>query len=141
MSATDALTIGAVAAKAGVHPSAIRYYERAGLLEHGPRTNGRRIYDETIFESLALIDLAQDAGFTVAEIKVLMSGFEQGTPASQRWRTLAARKRDELALRIARAEQMRGVLERLGRCECRTLSECVRTRKAAMIATNPVSGT
>lgn len=140
MSASGALTIGAVAARAGIRPSAIRYYERAGLLEHGARTNGRRVYDESIFESLALIDLAQDAGFTVAEIKVLMSGFDRATPASQRWRMLAAQKRDELALRIARAEQMRAVLERLGQCECRTLSECVRTRKAAMMAGNPVRG-
>jgi len=134
MSKRTGLTIGEVAERADRAPSAIRYYERAGLLRPPRRESGRRIYDEDVFETLALIDLAQDAGFTVAETRALMHGFDRATPASQRWRTLAEQKLDEIVRHIERAEQMRALLQRLTRCQCHTLGECVRSRKAAMLA-------
>lgn len=124
--------IGEVAVRAGVAASAVRYYERAGLLRAPKRVSGRRVYDETVFETLALIELAQGAGFTVAETKVLLHGFDATTPASQRWRSLARMKLEEMAQRIERAQQMRAVLERLLRCQCESLGQCVRSRKAAM---------
>jgi MerR family transcriptional regulator, redox-sensitive transcriptional activator SoxR len=124
--------IGEVAARAGVAASAVRYYERAGLLRAPKRVSGRRTYDETVFETLALIELAQSAGFTVAETKVLLHGFEGTTPASRRWRSLARTKLGEITQRIERAERMRDVLERLLRCQCDSLGQCVRSRKAAM---------
>jgi Predicted transcriptional regulators len=126
------LTIGDVATRAGLSPSTMRYYEKVGLLTPPPRAAGRRVYDEHVFESLALINLAHDAGFTVAETKILLHGFDRATPPSQRWRAMAQRKLDEIAVRIARAEGMRQVLQRLMHCECRTLGECVRSRRTAM---------
>lgn len=127
------LSIGEVARIAHVNASAIRYYEDEGLLRPIRRVGGRRIYDRTVFESLALIDLAQDAGFTMSEIKALLNGFDRATPASARWQALARRKLDEIAERIARAEQMRDLLERLLHCQCETLGQCVRRRTAAML--------
>jgi MerR family transcriptional regulator, redox-sensitive transcriptional activator SoxR len=137
MSNSGHLTIGEVAGTAGLRPSAVRYYEEAGLLRPTARVRGRRVYDDDVFESLALIALAQDAGFTIAEIKVLLGGFDKATPASQRWRSLARRKLDETKIRIERAERMRDLLERLMRCQCSTLGECVRWRRAAMSAARP----
>jgi MerR family transcriptional regulator, redox-sensitive transcriptional activator SoxR len=133
--------IGEVAARAGVAASAVRYYERAGLLRAPKRVSGRRTYDETVFETLALIELAQSAGFTVAETKVLLHGFEGTTPASQRWRSLARTKLGEITQRIERAERMRDVLERLLRCQCDSLGQCVRSRKAAMALAATAPGT
>jgi len=132
MANTGGLTIGDVAARARLSTSAIRYYERVGLLTPPRRAAGRRVYDANVFESLALINLAQDAGFTVSETRILMHGFERATPPSQRWRSMAQQKLDEIAVRIARAERMREVLERLMGCKCRTFEECVRSRRAAM---------
>jgi MerR family redox-sensitive transcriptional activator SoxR len=126
------LTIGDVAARAGLSPSTMRYYEKVGLLAPPRRAAGRRVYDENVFDSLALINLAHDAGFTVSETKFLMHGFDRATPPSQRWRSMAQRKLDEIAVRIARAEGMREVLQRLMRCECRTLGECLRSRRTAI---------
>jgi len=126
------LTIGEVAAHARVNASAIRYYERAGLLPAARRKSKRRVYDDDVFELLALIQLAQHAGFTVAETRTLLHGFERGTPPSQRWRVMAVRKMKEIEARIERAERMRDVLERLLRCRCETLGQCVRSRKEAM---------
>jgi Predicted transcriptional regulators len=118
--------------RAGVAASAVRYYERAGLLRAPKRVSGRRAYDESVFETLALIELAQGAGFTVAEIRILLHGFEGMTPASHRWRSLAKTKIEEITKRIERAERMRVVLERLVRCQCESLGQCVRSRKVAM---------
>jgi MerR family redox-sensitive transcriptional activator SoxR len=124
--------IGEVAARASIAASAVRYYERAGLLRAPKRVSGRRTYDATVFETLALIELAQNAGFTVAEIRVLLHGFEGSTPASQRWRSLARSKLEEITQRIERAHRMHEVLERLLRCQCDSLGQCVRSRKAVM---------
>jgi MerR family redox-sensitive transcriptional activator SoxR len=125
-------SIGEVSARAGIAASAIRYYERAGLLRAPKRVSGWRAYDETVFETLALIELAQSAGFTVAETKVLLHGFEHSTPASQRWRSLARAKLEEISERIERTQRMRDALECLLRCQCESLGQCVRSRKAAM---------
>ena len=126
------LTIGDVARRSGLRTSALRYYESAGLLQPVRRANGRRVYDSAVFESLALIRLAQDAGFTVTEVRRLLSGFDRATPASARWRSLAERKLVEVNARIEDAERMRDLLERLLRCRCDTLGECVRGRVASM---------
>jgi MerR family redox-sensitive transcriptional activator SoxR len=122
------LSIGAVARRARVNASTLRYYESVGLLTPPPRLHGRRVYDESVFETLAIIRLAQRVGFSVAEIRTLMRGFDRVTPASIRWKALARRKLDEVTAQIARAQQMQLLLEALLTCECDTLEQCVRPR-------------
>ena len=70
------LSIGNVSARAGVRASAIRYYERLGLLPEPERAGGRRRYDESILEWLSLIALARESGFTIGEIKQLVRALE-----------------------------------------------------------------
>jgi MerR family transcriptional regulator, redox-sensitive transcriptional activator SoxR len=123
----DALTIGEVAHRAGIRPSAIRYYESSGVLPAPRRVSGRRRYEPGVLQRLALIRLAQDAGFTVAEIKSLFSDFAPETPASARWQALATRKLVEVEALIARAQGMKRLLEEgLLRCRCPSLDECAR---------------
>ncbi len=86
---TTGLTIGEVARRARIQPSALRYYERVGLLDPPPRVGGRRQYDPRVLHRLAAIGVAQQAGFTIAEIKTLLNGFAAETPAAARWRALA----------------------------------------------------
>ncbi len=137
MDHASGLPIGEVARIARINTSAIRYYEDAGLLHPPRRVSGRRMYDRSVFESLALIQLAHDAGFTMREIKTLLNGFDRATPASARWQALAKRKLEEIEERIARAEEMRELLARLLRCQCETLGQCVRRRTAAMLDNAP----
>lgn len=118
------LTIGEAAGRAGVRPSALRYYERIGLLPAPRRVNGRRRYEADIVRVLAVIRLAKQAGFTVAETRTLLHGFSARTPPSTRWRTLARRKLVEMDALIARAARMKQVLDTVLRCECPTLSDC-----------------
>lgn len=120
------LTIGAVAKRAGLATSAIRYYEAEGLLPKALRSGNRRVYSESIFERLALIELAQSAGFTIREIKQLLAGFRSSTPPSQRWQRLTKAKVSELEARIEDAERMLGVLRTVRRCACPTLDDCGR---------------
>ncbi len=119
------LTIGEVAQGAGVQPSALRYYESVGLLPAPKRVNGRRRYDESVLRQLTIIQMAQHAGFTIAEIQTLLHGFEQDTPPSARWRQLAAEKLVELHGRLRQTQQMIQVLENGLQCGCLQFEDCV----------------
>lgn len=120
----DGLTIGEIARQAGLATSAIRYYERLGLLPKSKRINGHRRFDSSVLGWLSLIGVAQQAGFTLAEIDVLLHGFDADTPPSERWRTLAAQKLPEVDALITRAEGMKQMLEKGLRCECVRLEDC-----------------
>lgn len=121
---TPGLSISAVAREAGLQPSAIRYYERVGLLSPPARVHGRRQYDSRVLQRLAVIGIAQQAGFTIAEIKTLLHGFNADTPAAARWRALAERKLPEIDILIARAHEMKRIIEESLQCGCLTLEEC-----------------
>lgn len=124
----EGMSIGEVARNAGVRPSALRYYERIGLLPRPGRENGRRHYEgealrETL-DRLAVVRVAQQAGFTISEIRTLLDGFSEDTPPSERWRVLARDKLPEVEALVERALGMKDLLERGLRCECLSLEEC-----------------
>lgn len=118
------LSIGEVALRAGLNPSAIRYYERIDLLPGAERVSGQRRYDESVLGRLAVIEFAQRAGFTLAETRTLLRGFSARVPPSARWRSLAQRKLPEVDALIARASGMKRLLEEGLQCECLSLEEC-----------------
>lgn len=119
------MTIGEVADRAGIRTSALRYYESVGLIAPPSRISGQRRYDEDVLQNLSVIHVAQQAGFTVAEIKVLLFGFEDGVTPSARWRTLAEQKITEVDALIARANAMKHLLEDGLNCGCLNFQECV----------------
>src|SRR5436309_2525630 len=121
----EALTIGEVAKQAGIKASAIRYYESVGILPQPQRLHGHRRYDSGVLSRLTLIGVAQQAGFTIAEIHRLFEGFDGDVPASARWQELAHQKLIEVNALIAHAQDMKRLLEEgLLRCVCITLEEC-----------------
>jgi len=117
-------TIGEVARKAGIRTSALRYYESIGLLPMPTRVNGQRRYDARTVGMLAVIRLAQQAGFTIAEIQTLLNGFTPETPPAARWRPLAQAKLAELDEVIARAQQMKSILTTGLDCGCLRPEDC-----------------
>lgn len=119
------MTIGEVAHKAGIRPSAIRYYERIGLLPKPQRTSGQRRYEASILQKLGVIQMAQQAGFTMAEIQTLLNDFPVDTPPSVRWQTLANKKLGEIEALIQRANNMKMFLTQALNCQCPNLDECV----------------
>ena len=121
------MTIGVLAERAGVRPSAIRYYERLGLLPAPPRRSGRRSFDPDAVAQLAIIQFALTTGFSLRDTTRLVRGFSRDTPASARWRNLADAKIKDLDELIARATSMKALLRRIStNCECPDLAECGR---------------
>jgi DNA-binding transcriptional MerR regulator len=121
------MTIGEVARRAGLRASAIRYYERIGLLERAERTSGHRVYGDGVLDRLAVIAFARASGFTLREIRRLFGG----RPWSASLRRQAGAKLDELDAAIARARAMKTLLERALRCRCADLDQCGRLMRAA----------
>jgi MerR family redox-sensitive transcriptional activator SoxR len=119
-----AMTIGSIARQARTAPSTIRYYEAIGLLPPPDRVNGRRTYDDSTLQRLAVIAHAQQAGFTLGEIRELFFGFVTGTPPALRWETLAQGKLAELDLQITRLRAMQDLLREGLRCGCLTMEQC-----------------
>ena len=132
---TESLPIGEVARRAGLESSAIRYYESLGLIPEPQRVGGKRRYDASVFEWLSLIALAREAGFTMAEIKRLVTGFTPGTRPAARWEELATRKLAEIDALVARAERMRAVLRVALDCGCFRLEDC-----GALLDAGPIDG-
>jgi len=118
------VTIGEVAAKATIATSAIRYYERSGLLKQPLRKNGRRVYSEGVLHQLVIIEFAKETGFTLSETKLLLHGFPENTPASARWKKMAREKIHELDVALAKTKAMRDMLEAMTSCRCRKLEQC-----------------
>jgi DNA-binding transcriptional MerR regulator len=119
------MTIGEVAARAGIATSAIRFYEKAALLKPPVRVNGRRIYSAEAVHHLVIVRFAKANGFTLPEIRLLLRGFPESTPASIRWKKMARGKIAELEASITRAKAMKEMLESLAaHCRCRTLEQC-----------------
>ena len=127
------MSIGEVARSAGVRPSALRYYEGVGLLPPPERENGRRRYDgevlREVLDRLAVVRVAQQAGFTISEIMTLLDGFSEDIPPSERWRLLAREKLPEVEALVERALGMKDLLERGLRCECLSLEDCALIRQ------------
>lgn len=115
------LSIGEVAEKSGLRPSALRYYEEAGLLAPSERVSGRRHYDASVLDRLRVISCAQSAGFTIAEIRELIQGQDGAQGA---WRDLAERKLAEVNALIDKAQATRRLLEDSLQCACESLEEC-----------------
>jgi DNA-binding transcriptional MerR regulator len=116
------MRIGAVARRAGVRVSLIRYYEEIGLLPEPDRVSGQRRYDETVLRRLAVIDVAQRAGLALDEIRELV---QHGTdPMSGQLRALAERRLPEIDALIERAQRVRTWLEAATSCGCESIDDC-----------------
>jgi MerR family redox-sensitive transcriptional activator SoxR len=116
------MSIGEVARRMGLRSSAVRYYERLGLIPKVPRLSGRRCYDDRALERLAMVRFAKHVGFSIAEIKVLLGGVE-GRPPTERWRKLAAAKVAQVDAFVAQARTIRKMLAETLAFQCPKLVE------------------
>lgn len=118
------MSIGEAAKRSGVSISAIRFYERKGLMPEPERESGRRRYGEDALERLAAIGAAKRAGFTLGEIRTLLDSIDAGAPAHEPLRSLAAQKLPEVEAAIQRAVTLRSWLTAADACDCESLREC-----------------
>jgi MerR family redox-sensitive transcriptional activator SoxR len=120
------MRIGELAKKARIRPSAIRFYESAGLLPRASRQSGQRRFGEDAELCLTIIEFARAAGFSISEIKLLFHGFQPDTPASNRWRRLAQTKLRHIDQLMSRLKVMQKLLKGSLRCQCLKLEDCGR---------------
>lgn len=120
----ERLPIGEVARRSGVPATAIRYYETIGLLPDPGRAGGKRRYPARVVRHLAFLRAAQQAGFTLREIRDLFAGGTAGFRVSKRWRDAAGRKLAEVAAEAARLLEMERWLRAGLACDCLDVDDC-----------------
>lgn len=120
------LDIAEVAEKSGLAPSALRFYEKRGLVEPAGRNGLRRTYHPDVLGRLDLIACARGAGFTIAEI----ARFLVATPSDDALRERMAAKATELDDTIDRLTRMRDSLRHAAGCDHVPLVECPDFKRA-----------
>ena len=121
------LRIGEVAECGGVNLQTIRYYEREGLLPKPPRlASGYRMFPDTAVRRVRFIKRAQELGFSLAEIRELLSLRENAGAGAQDMRERAKAKIADIEEKIRALRAMKDALNRLAeRCPgCGPLSDC-----------------
>jgi len=121
----ELLTIGDMAARSGVAQSALRYYEREGLIR-AIRTGGnQRRYERHELRRIAFIKIAQQVGVSLEEIREALAALpENRTPTKADWARLSARWRRKLEERITLMERLRDQLTGCIGCGCLSLQRC-----------------
>ena len=114
------MDIAEVARRSGIPASALRYYEDKGLIASIGRDGLRRRFDPRVLDQLALVRLAQAAGFTLAEIATMFS--PEGKPSIER-RMLAA-KADEIDGMVRRLSAVSKGLRHAAVCPAPSHAEC-----------------
>ncbi len=118
------MLIGEVGRRAGVNASAIRYYERIGLLGQPARLNGRRQYSADVIERLRLIRWGKELGFTLKELRGLSPSVTGAAASSVAWQRLAHRKIQQVRRDIELRQRALRSLEEALLCGCASLAVC-----------------
>ena len=122
----DRIAIGALSKRTGTNIETIRYYERVGLLPVPARTSGGyRLYETNHLKRLNFIRRARALGFSLAEVRKLLTLADQRRRSCADVRVVAAAHLEDVKAKIADLRQMERVLkDTVARCEAGTVSHC-----------------
>jgi MerR family redox-sensitive transcriptional activator SoxR len=122
---TDELTIGEVSARSGVAPSALRFYERRGLIT-ATRTDGnQRRYERAVLRRIAFVQAGRAAGISLEQIGAALETLPRNrTPGRRDWERLSNRWRADLDARIAVLTSLRERLTTCIGCGCLSIDKC-----------------
>lgn len=121
----DLLRIGEVAQRSGVAVSAVRFYEREGLITAERDGGGQRRFPTAVLRRLAFIRAAQHVGLTLDEIRSTLATLPEGrTPTKADWRRVSRTWRPRLDAEIAALEALRDGLDACIGCGCLSLRSC-----------------
>ena len=125
METTDQLTVGLVAERSGFAPSALRYYERLGLVAATRTSGGQRRYERNVLRRLAFIRAARNIGLTLDEVAAALDTLPAGrTPTKADWARLSKGWRVRLDDQIAGLLALRNGLDSCIGCGCLSLRRC-----------------
>ncbi len=119
------LDIGEVAARSGMKPSALRYYEEAGLISSVSRHGLRRQFPPEVLLQLKLIAMAKSAGFSLEEIAGMFG--RNGMPELPR--DVLREKADEIDRQIHELSALRETLRHVADCRAPSHMECPSFRR------------
>ncbi len=125
MHTTDRLSVSDIAQRSGFAPSALRFYERQGLV-HATRTTGnQRRYERSTLRRLAFIRAARNVGLTLDEVAAALATLPDGrTPTRADWARLSRTWRQRLDDQIAALQRLRDGLDSCIGCGCLSLKNC-----------------
>ena len=121
----DSLTIGELSARSGVAPSALRYYERLGLIRAARTSGNQRRYERAELRRVAFVRIAQQVGVSLDEIRAALADLpDSRTPTRTDWERLSRHWQGRLEERIALLERLRDNLAGCIGCGCLSLKRC-----------------
>jgi MerR family transcriptional regulator, redox-sensitive transcriptional activator SoxR len=119
------LTIGELSARSGVSSSALRFYERHGLIDSRRTDGNQRRYTPVTLRRVALIQAGKSAGIPLERIRTALRTLPEGkAPTKRDWENLSRAWRTELDERIATLQAIRGRLTTCIGCGCLSLRTC-----------------
>jgi MerR family redox-sensitive transcriptional activator SoxR len=135
MLTTDLLTVGAVAERSGFAASALRYYERLGLISSTRTAGGQRRYERNVLRRLAFIRAARNVGLSLEEAAAAMATLPGGrTPTKADWTRLSQGWRHRLDEQIEALSRLRDGLDSCIGCGCLSLRRCAISNPADLAA-------
>jgi MerR family transcriptional regulator, redox-sensitive transcriptional activator SoxR len=119
------LTIGELAQRSGIAPSALRFYEAQGLLTSTRTDGGQRRFERETLRRVSFIRVAQQVGLTLEEIRAALDSLPDGrTPTEEDWHRLSRSWRPRLEAQIRLLERLRDRLDSCIGCGCLSLKAC-----------------
>lgn len=119
------LTVGEVAERSGFSPSAVRYYEKQGLIAAERSEGNQRRFERGVLRRLAFISAARHVGLTLEEVREAMDRLPASrTPTAQDWARISGMWREKLNSEIEALEALRDGLDSCIGCGCLSLKRC-----------------
>jgi MerR family transcriptional regulator, redox-sensitive transcriptional activator SoxR len=138
----DLLTIGELSTRSGVAPSALRYYERMGLIRATRTTGNQRRYERATLRRVAFIRVSAQVGVPLEEIRMALASLPEGrTPTKADWGRLSRTWRSRLDAQIALMQRLRDDLDGCIGCGCLSLKSCSlynRNDELATVGSGPI---
>ena len=121
----DELTIGELARRSGVAPSALRFYEEHGLIRARRTDGNQRRYERAMLRRIAFVQAGKAAGIPLRRIGDALATLpDSRIPNRRDWERLSKRWREDLDARIATLEGLRGRLDTCIGCGCLSIDKC-----------------
>jgi MerR family transcriptional regulator, redox-sensitive transcriptional activator SoxR len=135
MLTTDLLTVGEVAHRSGFASSALRFYEREGLIAATRTSGGQRRYERNVLRRLAFIRAARNVGLALDEIVAALATLpDNRTPTREDWKRLSRGWKDRLTDQIAALARLRDGLDSCIGCGCLSLRTCAMSNPSDAVA-------
>jgi MerR family redox-sensitive transcriptional activator SoxR len=122
---TDLLTVSDVAHRSGFAPSALRFYEKEGLIAASRTAGGQRRYERSVLRRLAFIRAARHVGLGLEEVREVLAKLpSERTPNRADWTRISRSWRHRIDEQIAALEALRDGLDSCIGCGCLSLQRC-----------------